>query len=403
MSTDLDRLVGGTRLPSDAANAGVSIHTTLSPLATALVTAADGANKPQRPDTLISGVESDGSPDLVLPSAARVNPGLNYTRDFLETGPSEPISAKTPTIRTFDHPHLDSGEEITAHKHLRQQDNVVRSQPLGSNAEKRLEVMNSKAQVAYGSLFQDDLPIEEPVSPEGEHLRSKFSDIILNHGRLAEILKAASAHPALDSELIYLEFELLLSHYCRDIRWSSTTPFQDQVAFLLGESTGTIKYWGSSLLGLNHAQSSLKGIEKHDTMRAAQRTVNELASIRHSDDPVRTDQGPMSDSKQDSEDGGDVEDAILAEAGTVVRFLIDGMPMKTFRTHLLKCVLQEAKDQDVGQDIVPLPRSLPNLVEETWHWISFMLPESRVPPGKRRIRWTCVGHTSSRVQLNQIC
>jgi hypothetical protein len=360
MRSDLNRLVDGTHLPDDTAFAGVSIHPTLKPS----VTAADGANKPQRPDTLKPGLEIDKFPELSPPCVARVDPGLDFTGNFVETGPSRPISAETPIIRTVGSRHL-AAEKTTALKHLNQQEDVIRSQPLGVYAENRLGIMDSKAQVAYESISQDNLPIKELISLEGDYLGRKFSDILLHRGRLAEILKAVAAHPALDSRLIHADFGLLLSRYCGDLRWSYTTPYQDQVTFLLGESIGAIMHNSANLLGLDHAQSSSRYIDRLDV---------------------------IGESEHGSEDEDDVEDAVFAEARTVVRFLIDGIPMNAFRSCLLKCVLQETKIRDVDQDVAPLPSSLPNLVEKKWRWVSSILPEPRLPPGKRRIRWTCVSY-----------
>lgn len=220
-------------------------------------------------------------------------------------------------------------------------------------------------------------------------IRRKLSDAILNGCGLATILEAAASHPALEKEQVYLVFENLLLSYCLDMLASPALSLLDQVAWFFSvsseEYTRAFRNKSRKLLGLPPTEATL-GAGTGDA------TV-ESTSIKDTEELAQTQQDLLDKSEHERGNRDNGEDIIVAEA---MQFLVDGNPMQIFRNRLLDFVLQEARVYDVDQDIAPLPHSLPNLVEKIWRWIAFVVPESPVPPGKRRIRWSCVSCTNFR-------
>lgn len=223
-------------------------------------------------------------------------------------------------------------------------------------------------------------------------LGRKLSDVIVNDGGLATILEVAATHPALEKERVHLTFESLLFTYWEDLQRSSDFSDEYFARFLKEPCEEAIREKSRKLLGLAPVELSVGLSTSHATMEPPQSRWKESEGYRDIYGKVQTQQNPMDEREQSGEGQSHDEDKLLVELKPI---LIDRIRMQIFRG-LLSHVLHEAKFHDVDSNVAPLPHSLPNFVEKTWHWISFILPESRVPPGKRRIRWTCVSHAHSR-------
>lgn len=321
------------------------------------------------------------------------------------------------------------GFSITAHRnHQRRLPYVTkRAQPgsglseSGENSSRMVENQNTKAMTAeeFGDgndsaaseLLSDSSSLWECGSwgessatsgapPEIMKLSmQEISGSVLDDTELARILEASASHPILKPEIVLAEFKRLLGCYYRDLGSSSNASEFKPVFQLLKRSRGVIVNRSRKLLGLVHGNllSQVPGAKmsqraKLEMIYLWQLTLG-IPTKQNAPPPRQTDYTDTLDhphERSDNDDDSSVEEGAYPEISAAIAFLKDGVPMQKFQVEMRRFIMNAAWQHDVLGASKSWSLSLLKFIDDLWNAFRPILPEPRIPRGKRRIRWTCV-------------